>query len=38
MNTGLEQSDLDALKSIGINVIILVGVTLSLITVAIVIG
>lgn len=37
MNTGLDESDITTLKGIGINVLILIGVTLGLIAVAMVI-
>jgi len=38
MSTGLDQADLATLKGIGVNVLILVGVTFSLIAVAMIIG
>ena len=38
MESGLDKTDIATLKNIGLNVLILVGVTLSLIAVALVIG
>lgn len=38
MNTGLDQADLATLRGIGINVLILVGVTFTLVAVAMIMG